>query len=52
MELEEIINKLKGISSILCSMSECPLGVIWQDNALCLLNEDLVECIKELDCSQ
>lgn len=50
MKNEQTINTLKGISSILVSMSENTGGkILWNEHALLLLNTKLVECIKELE---
>lgn len=47
---EKVINKLKGISAILSNMSESASGNIqWNEHALVLLNDELVECIEMLE---
>lgn len=50
MENEQITNTLKGISSILVSMSENTGGnILWNEHALLPLNAKLIECIRELE---
>jgi hypothetical protein len=50
MRNEQVINKLKGISSILSNMSESAPGSIqWNEHALILLNDELTECIDVLE---
>lgn len=50
VEYEKILNSLKGISSILTTMSEVPNGGIqWNDFALLLLNKELQECIAKME---
>lgn len=50
MEIEEIIHSLKGISSILDTMSNVEQdGSRWNEWALQLLNKELNECIKNLE---
>lgn len=50
MEFEKIIHSLKGISCILATMSEVKQnGMQWNEWALQLLNNELIECIKNLE---
>lgn len=49
-KLEKIANSLKGIASILSTMSEVPRGSItWNEWALHLLYEELDEDIRTLE---
>lgn len=47
--MEDIVSKLKGISAILNHMSDSTDSVQWNGEGLILLNEELVECIEELE---
>lgn len=50
VEFEKIIHSLKGISCILATMSEVKQnGMQWNEWALQLLNNELIECIKNLE---
>lgn len=50
IEIEKIANSLKGVASVLSTMSEVPKGsMIWNEWALHLLYKELDEDIKELE---
>lgn len=50
MELEQIIQILKGISSLLAAMSQAPENVIvWSNWGVVLLNLELRKCIEALE---
>lgn len=50
VEIEKIINSLKGVASVLSTMSEVPNGsMIWNEWALHLLYKELDENIKKLE---
>lgn len=50
VEIEKIINSLKGVASVLSTMSEVPDGsMIWNEWALHLLYKELDENIKKLE---
>lgn len=50
IEIEKIANSLKGIASVLSTMSEVPKGsMIWNEWALLLLYKELDENIKKLE---
>lgn len=48
--IEKVANSLKGVASIIASMSEVPAGgIIWNEWALDLLNKELTESIEQLE---
>lgn len=48
--MEEITNSLKGVASVLSTMSEVPNGsMIWNEWALHLLYKELAEDIEKLE---
>lgn len=50
MDLERIIHTLKGISSILVTMSEVRTGKVrWDCWGIALLNQELIKCIESLE---
>jgi len=50
IEIEKIANSLKGVASVLSTMSEVPEGgMIWNEWALHLLYKELDENIKKLE---
>lgn len=50
IEIEEIANSLKGVASILSTMSEATDGsIIWNEWAIYLLYKELNEDIKKLE---
>ncbi|MBE5879064.1 MAG: hypothetical protein E7288_03695 [Lachnospiraceae bacterium] len=50
VEIEKIANSLKGVASVLSTMSEVPEGsMIWNEWALHLLYKELDENIKKLE---
>lgn len=50
VEIEKIANSLKGVASILSTMSEVPEGsMIWNEWALYLLYKELDENIRKLE---
>ncbi len=50
IELEKITNSLKGVASVLSTMSEIPDGsMIWNEWALYLLFKELSEIIYKLE---
>lgn len=50
IELEKIVNSLKGVASVLSTMSEIPEGsMIWNEWALHLLYKELNEDINKLE---
>ena len=50
IEIEKIANSLKGVASVLSTMSEIPKGsMIWNEWALHLLYKELDENIKMLE---
>lgn len=50
IELEKIANSLKGVASVLSTMSEVPEGcMIWNEWAMHLLYKELSENIEKLE---
>ena len=50
IEIEKVANSLKGVASVLSTMSEVPEGsMIWNEWALHLLFKELDENIKKLE---
>lgn len=50
IEIEKVTNSLKGVASVLSTMSEVPEGsMIWNEWALHLLYKELKENIKKLE---
>lgn len=50
IEVEKITNSLKGVASVLSTMSEVPEGsMIWNEWALHLLYKELDENIRKLE---
>ena len=50
VRMERITNSLKGVASMLATMSEVPMGnMIWNEWALNLLYKELAESIYELE---
>lgn len=50
MGMQEIINTLKGISSILTAMGESKVGgLVWGEWGLELINTELIQCIEALE---
>lgn len=50
VEIEKIANSLKGVASVLSTMSEVPEGsIIWNEWALYLLYKELDEDIRKLE---
>ena len=50
IEIEKVANSLKGVASVLSTMSEVPEGsMIWNEWALHLLYKELEESIKKLE---
>lgn len=50
IQLEKITNSLKGVASVLSTMSEVPDGsMIWNEWALHLLYKELAENIEKLE---
>lgn len=50
IEIEKIANSLKGVASVLSTMSEVPEGsMIWNEWALHLLYKELDDNIKKLE---
>ena len=50
VEIEKIANSLKGIASVLSTMSEVPKGsMIWNEWAMHLLYKELAEDIEKLE---
>lgn len=50
IEIEKIVNSLKGVASVLSTMSEVPEGsMIWNEWALYLLYKELDEDIRKLE---
>lgn len=50
VEIEKIANSLKGVASVLSTMSEVPEGsMIWNEWALHLLYKELDENVKKLE---
>lgn len=48
--MENVISTLKGVASILVTMSEAPKGdVEWNEWALHLLGEEVSECVRLLE---
>jgi hypothetical protein len=51
MGMQEIINTLKGISSILTAIGESNKGgLVWCEWGLELINTELIRCIESLEC--
>lgn len=50
IKLENVTNALKGVASVLATMSEVSGGsMIWNEWALHILYEDVRECVEELE---
>lgn len=50
IELEKVTNSLKGVASVLSTMSEVPDGsMIWNEWALHLLYKEVAENIEKLE---
>ena len=50
IEIEKVVNSLKGVASVLSTMSEVPEGsMIWNEWALHMLYKELEENIKKLE---
>ena len=50
IEIEKVTNSLKGVASVLSTMSEVPEGsMIWNEWALHMLYKELEENIKKLE---
>ena len=50
IEIEKVVNLLKGVASVLSTMSEVPKGsMMWNEWALHLLYKELDENIRKLE---